>query len=160
VAGTQPTGAAAPGIRGAGTSNMTDFNRIRVLLLAVPAVFLAAACSSTASVDTSSAPPAPTGGWLTVELTTPRNDDGAVQFAVTGPEIDSVKVVGFDGFGVVNGAEADFVVTGNVTSGIVGRVYVSDLSHVSLYQATIAAAAARNTFQLQSLDGYRAVLVR
>jgi len=139
---------------------MLHTNRSIVTFIATAALVATAACSSSDTVSAPSAPSGPTGGWLTVELTTPRNDDGAVQFAITGPAVDSVTVLGYDGFGVAAGTEADFVITGDVTNGVVARVHVPDLSVATAYQATVAAAAARTTFALQPLNGYRAVLVR
>jgi hypothetical protein len=51
-------------------------------------------------------------------------------------------------------------VTGAIGSGTVAQVYVPDLARSAEYHATIVAAAARNTYTLQDLTGYRALLVR
>ena len=126
----------------------------------VPLVLFAlAGCSSSANLPTTP-PPGPTGGWLTLQLSTPRTDDGAVQFSVSGPAIDRVKIVSYDGFAAIDAGSANLLVTGVVGNGDVARVFVPDLSHTSQYRATVAAAAARGTYALQVLDGYRAVLVR
>ena len=124
------------------------------------AVLALTACGSQSPTAPTTPPPAPTGGWLTLQLSTPRSDDGAVQLSVVGPAIDSVKIVGYEGFATNDSRSADVVVTGAIGSGDVARIYVPDLSVTSQYQATIAAAAARGTYQLQSIDGYRVVLVR
>ncbi len=129
-------------------------------LLLVSAVLLLGACSSESATAPTTPPAGPTGGWLTVQLTTPSTNDGAVQFSVTGPAIDSVKLVGYDGFDANNGSEVDFVATGTITSGDVARIYVPDLSKTAAYLASVSAAAARDTYALQALDGYSAVLVR
>ena len=126
----------------------------------VPLVLFAlAACNSSSTLPTTP-PPGPTSGWLTLQLSTPRTDDGAVQFSVSGPAIDSVKIISYDGFAAIENGSANLLVTGVVGSGDVARIYVPDLSHTSQYRATVAAAAARGTYALQVLDGYRAVLVR
>ena len=64
---------------------MLHTNRSIVTFIATAALVATAACSSSDTVSAPSAPSGPTGGWLTVELTTPRNDDGAVQFALDDP---------------------------------------------------------------------------
>ena len=121
---------------------------------------LLGACSSDQGATGVTVPTGPTGGWLTVRLTTPRTDDGAVQLSVTGPRIDSMKIVTYDGFDSNSGVQADLVATGNITSGDVARIYVPDLSRTTEYHVSVTAAAARDTYSLQPLDGYRAVLIR
>jgi len=49
---------------------------------------------------------------------------------------------------------------GAIANGDIARVFVPDLSLTSQYQASVAAAAVRGTYALQSLAGYRVVLVR
>ena len=131
-----------------------------VCKLAPLALFALAACSSSSATTTTTPPPPPTGGWLTLQLSTPRTDDGAVQFSVSGPAIDSVKLVSYDGFATIDNGTANLIVTGQVGNGDIARVFVPDLSLTSQYRASIAAAAARGTYALQALDGYRVVLVR
>lgn len=126
----------------------------------VPAVIVLVTACGSQSPTVPETPPAPTGGWLTIQLTTPHTNDGAVQFSVSGPAIDSVALVGYDGYAVIANGAADLIVTGAVVAGDVARVYVSNLTQYGLYAASIAAAAARGTYQLQVLDGYRATLVR
>jgi hypothetical protein len=128
--------------------------------LILPALLLALAACSPAAVAVTTPPPGPTGGWLTLQLTTPRTDDGAVQFSVNGPGIDSVKILTYNGFATADASGTNLVVTGLVTSGDIARIHVTDLNYTTSYQSTVAAAAARQSYHLQSLDGYRAVLVR
>ncbi|MES2124552.1 MAG: hypothetical protein V4503_07655 [Gemmatimonadota bacterium] len=113
---------------------------------------------------TSATPVAPTpvvtAGWLTVQLTTPRSDDGAVQLSVSGPGVDSASISGYDGFSVVGNSAADMVITGALTSGNIARVHLRDLSRTGDVRATLSAAASRGDYQLQDLTGYRVVLVR
>ena len=126
------------------------------------ATLLLAACG--AQGPTSSTPVQPpvaaVSGWLTVQLTTPNSDDGAVQIAVSGQGVDSAKVLGYDGYSAVANANANLIVTGAVTSGSIARIFVRDLARTSSVQATVVAAAARSSYALQDLSGYRAVLVR
>jgi hypothetical protein len=139
---------------------MTRFlsrNRTGVLLV-VAACFLGA-CSSE-GVTGPTPTPTPIGGWLTVQLSTPNANDGAVQFSVSGPSIDSVKLVSYDGFDSNTGTQVDLVATGDIKNGDVARVYVPDLSRTAEYHVDVSAAAARDTWALQDLAGYRAVLVR
>src|SRR5262249_53183092 len=116
-------------------------------------------CSSGSATDSTS-PSGPTAGWLTVQLNSPRTDDGAVQLAITGPRIDSVKLVNYDGFNTTTGTSVNLVVTGSISNGDLARIYVPDVSRTTEYQASVSAAAARDTYALQDLSGYRAILVR
>jgi hypothetical protein len=120
---------------------------------------LAGACSSDAATAPAG-PPAPTGGWLTVQLSTPRTDDGAVQLSVAGPAIDSIAIIGYDGFATHTTTGGDLVATGTIVSGDLARIHVPDLARTTEYQVVVTAAAARDTYALQQLSGYRAVLVR
>jgi hypothetical protein len=135
-----------------------SFSRLAGRLLPLMLLGLAA-CRSEAENDSGSITPPPSttpvSGYLSVKLTTPRTDDGAVQVAVSGPQIDSVKLVSYNGFATTDGIVANLVVTGAVTSGEIARVYVSDVGRASAYSATVSAAAARQTYALQSLDGYQ-----
>lgn len=150
----------APGQPGIEARHMKVSVRTLARVLAPAALCFAAACSSDAATGATTPPPAQTGGWLTLQLVTPNSDDGAAQFSVRGPAIDSVKLLGYDGFATIESGSANLVVTGLVGSGNVAQVHVPDLSLASEYQASIDAAAARQTYVLQSLTGYRAVLVR
>jgi hypothetical protein len=123
-------------------------------------LFALVACSSNSATTPTTPPPGPSGGWLTLQLTTPRTDDGAVQFSISGPVIDSVRILSYDGFATIDSGIANLLVTGAIGNGDIARVFVPDLSQTSQYRATVAAVAARSTYALQALDGYRAVLVR
>lgn len=129
-------------------------------VLAAASLLLAACGSQSPTGSTPVTPVAPTAGWLTIQLATPRTDDGAVQLSVSGPGVDSAKIVGYAGFSVVANSNADMVVTGAVASGTVARVYLRDLSRTGDVRATVSAAAARGSYALQDLSGYRAVVVR
>jgi hypothetical protein len=136
------------------------------LTLRNPTTFLFCASASLlvacSSADTVTTPPpsGPTAGWLTVQLNTPSTNDGAVQLSIGGPRIDSVKLVQYDGFETHTSTQVDLVATGNIGTGNVARIYVPDLSRTGEYHASVSAAAARDTYALQVIDNYRAVLVR
>lgn len=133
----------------------------RLALLAFAGV--TTACAGGSSVTGPVTPPPSntvTPGWLTVQLDTPRSDDGAVQFLVTGPGVDSARVVGYDGYAAVLNGEANLLITGTIANGNVAQVRIPDLARSSEYRASIVAAAARTTYVLQDLTGYRALLVR
>jgi len=133
--------------------------KIKPASVMITAAMALCACSSQVTTAPST-PATPTGGWLTVQLTTPRTDDGAVQLSIVGPAIDSVKIMSYDGFESHSATVADLVATGTISSGDVARVHIPDLSRTTEYHASVSAAAARDSYALQVLDGYRAVLVR
>ena len=133
--------------------------RSRPAMLSTAAFLVLGACSAE-TVTSVPTPAAPTGGWLTAQLTTPNNNDGAVQFSLAGPRIDSIKLATEDGFETHSATQADVIVTGTVTAGNLARIYVPDLSRTTEYRASVSAAATRDNYALQPLDGYRVVLVR
>ena len=100
-------------------------------------------------------------GWLSLTLTTPRIDDGAVQLTVAGPAIDSLQLVGVQGFASVSTGVARLLVTGTIRSGAVARFWVADTRNASVYTAAVIEAAARGTYQLQDVSqGYGARVTR
>lgn len=119
-----------------------------------------AACSSSLPTTSTPVTPPPSDGWLTVQLTTPRSDDGAVQFQVNGPTIDSAVVTGYDGLATVTNGSADFIVTGSITSGTVALIHVRDVARSGEYRGSVVAAAARGTYATQDVTNYRTTLVR
>ena len=135
----------------------------------LPLVALCAALSSACAgggsptdPDQSAPPVAKSAGWLTVQLTTPSSNDGAVQLSVSGPGVDSIRVLTpYNGFATVpTSGIGHLVATGTIVSGAVARVWVRDVAKVSQVTASVSAAAARGTYALNSLTGYRATVVR
>ena len=103
----------------------------------------------------------PVSGWLTVELTTPHSDDGAVQLQVTGPAIDSIVADGrYQGVGQSTGGRADLIVTGSIVSGRVARFMVPDVDRAPAYSVRVVAGAQRNTWSLRNSGGYGTAIVR
>ncbi len=79
-------------------------------------------------------------GWISLSLTTPRTDDGAVQMSVLGRAMDSLQLSAVGG---------------------VARMWVPDTRKTSIYVATVDQAAAWGTYQLQDLSqGYAAKVTR
>jgi hypothetical protein len=136
----------------------------RVVPLAL--VALLAACGGAGSPTDPTPTPTPQpkaqAGWLTIELATPRADDGAVQFGISGPGIDSVRAAApFTGIGGnVNVNTAFMVVTGTLKPGVVARIHVPDVSRASQYAATVQAVAQKGSYQLQTTTGYSAAVTR
>lgn len=129
---------------------------------ALSLLVLLAACgaSSPAGPDTSEQPATP--GWLTVQLTTPFADDGALQLRVTGPSIDSIAPeTAYDGFGTVASGVGDVVITGTMANGNVARFRVTDVNRASQYSVVVVAAAQQTTYALRPNNAvYGAVIVR
>ncbi len=130
-------------------------------LIALAATLLVA-CGGEGPTGATPAPTpiAPAAGVLTLELVTPNGNDGALQFAVSGPAIDSIRAVGYQGTTTLMSGQGQAILTGALTSGAVARVYVRDINRATDYRAWVVAAAARSTYQLQDVGSYRVVLVR
>ena len=137
------------------------FRTLRPLILLLLAL-IATACGkgdlvSPHTPDTDRATP----GWISLSLTTPRTDDGAVQLRVFGAAIDSVQLSGVGGFASMSGGVARFLITGRIASGVVARMWVPDTRKASIYVATVDQAAAKVTYQLQDVSqGYAARVTR
>lgn len=123
--------------------------RWRFTLLA--AVALGAACSN----DPTSG--APRAGTLTLRLSTPRSDDGALLFEVSGPPIDTAVVVNgslqlftrrADGSTVVG------AVVGGLTNGAIVTLRVPDVGAAGGYTARVLEVADRQNVLRTSLAGY------
>lgn len=101
----------------------------------------------------------PQAGSLTLQLSTPNNDDGAIQFRLTAtaPNIinsASVLCTGCKLFQErVSDTEILGIVTGNVAAGDLLSISVSDVKTPTLYSGIVASVAARN-YSLRSATGY------
>ena len=138
-------------------SNYRNIVASGLVLLAVTACGASAPTSSTDPEPETKAVP----GWLTVQLDTPNTDDGAIQLRVSGPAIDSIKAeTRFDGFGVTSGSSANLVITGSISDGTVARFRVPDVGRAAQYSVSVQAVAQRSTYELRSVTGYAASVVR
>lgn len=129
---------------------------------ALALVLTACGANSGTGPSNSTTPPPPTPGWLTVQLTTPNSNDGAVQLRVTGPSIDTIATdARYGGVGQASSGAADLIVTGSIVGGTVARFRVADVNRSSSYSVRVVAAAQRSTWALRgNLADYRAVIVR
>ncbi|MEO8479480.1 MAG: hypothetical protein ABI542_07580 [Gemmatimonadota bacterium] len=125
-------------------------------------LILLAACGASSPTGPGTSEQPATPGWLTVQLTTPFSDDGALQLRVSGPSIDSIAPeAAYDGFGTVSSGVADVVITGSVANGNVARFRVADVTRASQYMVSVVAAAQQTTYALRPNNAvYGAVIVR
>jgi len=100
----------------------------------------------------------PTGGLLTVNLTTPNSGgDRAMLLTVTGP----AALAGANAAGQLRlfaasppfGTTNRFVLTGTLATGAILTIGVADVGKGAAYSATIQQVAAPN-YQLRTLTGY------
>jgi hypothetical protein len=109
-----------------------------------------------------------TQGELTVELTTPNADDGAILFVVSGPSVLAVTptagVEMLENRTTANGTTTSTILLrGNLGSGAVGKVAVRGLDLDGAYTAQMVQAAARASggySQRTDLSAYRVTLRR
>lgn len=117
----------------------------------VAALLGAAACS-----DDSNGP-APQAGTLTLTLTTPQLDDGAMTFEVSGPAIDTALAVDASlrlFTRRVNGSTIVGAVVGALGNGAVVTLQVPDLGAAARYTARVLEVADRQDALRTSLQGY------
>jgi hypothetical protein len=119
-------------------------------ILAVAVLLLVVACAKDATGGAAQA------GTLTLRLTTPHVDDGAMTFTVSGGPIDSAVAVNASlrlftrrGGETLNGA-----VVGALVNGAVITVYVPDAGAAARYTATVLEVADRQDALRPSLAGY------
>lgn len=135
---------------------LSDLRKIMLFLL----LLLAISCG-----DGSTGPSHPDNvvqpGWLSVALTTPNANDGVVQLSLAGGRIDSLEVTGGQGFAMLVNGAGRLLVTGDVGSGVVARMWVPDTRAFASYSGSVEAAAARSTYQLQDITpGYSVHVTR
>lgn len=92
-------------------------------------------------------PEGPTAGTLSVSLTTPNRDDGAVLFTLSGGPVDSVEAVGYSVYSArIDPNTLRIIVTGDVVSGAIARIHIADNREASRYSASINQVAARSSY--------------
>jgi len=125
-------------------------NRGRWLLALVAALPVAAACSDepTRSAD---------AGTVTLRLTTPHTDDGAVLFEVTGPPVEGATPADAS-LQLFTRREGDStlvgVVVGSISDGAVVELQVPDIDEAAGYTARVIEVADRQNALRASLTGY------
>ena len=126
-------------------------SRTRWVVALVAVLSLGAACSDSSTGGSARA------GVLTLRLTTPHADDGAMTFQVSGPPIDSATVANAslrlftrrDGGSTVVGA-----LVGALADGAGITLHVPDVGAVARYTATVLEVADRQDALRASLAGY------
>ena len=89
----------------------------------------------------------PTAGTLTVNLSSPNTDDGAVLLSVFGGPVDSVESIGYTVYSARGSADTvKLIVTGTLPSGAIARIHIPDGRHVSRYGGRLLQVAARSTY--------------
>ncbi|HJP57693.1 MAG TPA: hypothetical protein VJ847_11785 [Gemmatimonadales bacterium] len=107
--------------------------------------------------DHGTEPSGPVPGVLTLELVTPRSDDGAILLTVSGGPVASIEAAGsgYQLFSVIpDTLTARVLVTGDLAAGALLRLHVADTRRAAAYRASVAQAASRDTFAQQPLAGY------
>ena len=100
-------------------------------------------------------------GWVSVILTTPHHDDGVVQLSLSGAPIDSLQLTGDAGFASLVDGVGKLLVTGDIQSGLVARLWVPDIHAAHRYFGSVEAAATKSTYQLQDVSqGYSVRVIR
>ncbi len=101
----------------------------------------------------------PVAGELTVSLTTPNTDDGAIKVRVTASESKEITGISVACSGCrlffeqPSATEVLAVLTGDLAAGPLLRVSVSDTKAPSAYSVQISQVASRS-FALRSTSGY------
>ncbi|MBC7790217.1 MAG: hypothetical protein H7Z74_09755 [Anaerolineae bacterium] len=123
---------------------------------AFSALAIASACTL-AACGKDRGPAAPKAGELTLNLTTPYADDGAILVAISGPQIGTVRAAS-SALAVHSRAVSGGVkvaVFGDIASGALLRIAVPDVSQPSKYSATVVEVSDRaNALRSQS-PGYK-----
>ncbi len=115
------------------------------------ATLLSVACSD------ESTNPGAVPGTLVVSLTTPRADDGALLFELSGPPIDSATAIN-SSLRLFTRRESGSTVIGAIVgvlaSGAVVTLHVPDVGHAAGYTATVLEVADRQDALRASRTGY------
>lgn len=97
----------------------------------------------------------PVAGTLDVSLSSPYPDDGAVLFWIAGGPVDSVEAVGFRLYSARSvGDTLKLIATGNLGSGPIARIHISDARQAPRYAVQIGQVAVRGTYAARSPAGY------
>ena len=124
--------------------------RARLILLAVFALTLGG-CGSDSPTEV------PVPGRLTLELVTPRSDDGGVLLTVSGPGMSDVQVA-TSAYGayhrLATASELRLAVIGRLSDGPIVTMAVPDIKKAGSYKATITEVANTSDVVAASLTGY------
>ena len=105
----------------------------------------------------------PTAGTLTVSLTTPNADDGAIRFTLTGPFVTTPRAASADHLVFTrqrSPQELDVMVLGDLGSEAILILPVRDTHNAPDYQVTITQVATRTNALRTDLTGYSTRVLR
>ncbi len=96
----------------------------------------------------------PVSGWADVRLTTQNTGDGGIIFTVGGAQVDSVRS-SFPNLYTRQVSETSWqvLVAGNLTSGVIARIWVPDVNKLEGYTATPVEVAGQD-FAQRAVAGY------
>jgi hypothetical protein len=132
-------------------------NRVRWSFTLVAALVVGAACSNDSTGSVAGA------GTLTLRLTTPRSDDGALLFELSGPPIDTTVAANAalqlftrrtDGSTLIG------AVVGTLGDGVIVTLQVPDVAAAARYSARLLEVADRQNVLRTSLSGYALSVTR
>lgn len=130
-------------------------NDTRGFLMLTAGLALAATLACGVS-DGTIVPTGPTAGTLTVTLTTPNADDGAILLELSGPDMTQIAAGNASLYfrHAQDGTTITAVLVGDVEGGPLITFHVPDVDAVSSYSATIQQVADRGNALRGSLTGY------
>ncbi len=102
-----------------------------------------AACGDSDPVEP---PEPPIPGLVVVSLSTPAQDDGAALFTITGPGLSIIQTANANynlAWRLVSGTEVRILLVGDITSGPVVTMQVSDLRRINEYTGIMIEVADR-----------------
>lgn len=105
-------------------------------------------------------PSGPVPGSLSLNLNTPNANDGAVMVTINGGVVDSVSTAAMAQYtsSTIQPGYTKIVVAGNITDGVIAKIWVPDVHAKSSYTVVVSQAAVRNTFTQQTVTGYSVTL--
>jgi hypothetical protein len=109
----------------------------------------------------SAEPSGPVAATLNLDFITPSEDVGAVLFTISGGPIDSVTASDYRLYSTrIDASTTRVILVGNVSSGRLARIYLSDERRIPDYSTTINQVAARGTYLQRDPAAHGMALVR
>jgi hypothetical protein len=100
-------------------------------------------------------PPPPGGGTVSVTLTTPRSDDGAILFELKGPAVHAIApAAGLTFYIDSSSSPIRGVAMGAISGGLLLTFTISDTTAFPSYSATLVEVADRQNGLRSTLTGY------
>ena len=127
-------------------------SRVSRVIACVSGLAIASGCGGTVEL---APPPVPKPGALSAVLVTPNANDGAVLFNIAGGPIDSITAGAVRLAGDTRSGTGLLVMGPMQNGAVLALVWVPDVANVGSYAASVVQAAARGTYALQSVSGYK-----